>query len=131
MKYIRTYEALKFTDKNPKVGDYVLCEEDIPKWANDDFIKAYDYIATHVGKFVHKIKKVPDQDDDVWGDNIYIIEYENVPEEFHKFFSTTERKVKNKSKDKYYRRESVSNIKHISKNKEDLERILATKKYNL
>ena len=136
MKYIKTYEKINI--KEPKVGDYVICEEVIPKWGfkteNEDYLKTCNFIATHVGKFVHKIKKnVNDyEEDDIWVKNIYIIEYENVPKELRTFFSENESRVKNKSKEtKYYRRTQIDNIKHISKNKEELEAKLNANKYNI
>jgi len=101
MKYIRTYENLN----KPKVGDYVLCEEDeIPtsswhkrRWATENLLKVYNFISTHVGKFVCKLR------DNVMDDYRYIIEYENVPEELQRYFPY-EKSVKNKSKEKRYRR---------------------------
>ena len=113
MKYLRTYELY---ETKPEVGDYVICEESkIPKIKNfisNNIGRIFYYIDTDVKKF------------SVCKDFRYIVEYDNVPEYITDFFEDV-------WTEKQSRRMSLDEIKHWSKNKEDLEVILNTKKYNL
>ena len=99
---------------NPKIGDYVLCEEAFS--TNSANNKAIDqFIMDNIGQYIKDNK----------ANNAvsfpYIIFYENIPNNMKMkgVFIKGEREM------------SRNEIKHFSKNKEELEIILNSRKYNL
>jgi len=109
MKYIETYENMS----EPEIGDWVICK-DVNTFNEDNDI--IDFIDNNVGQII-KITKI-----------VYLIKYginfnkvEFEPESFG-FPSDDGLGV---------RRFQRSEIKHWSKDKENLEAILAANKYNL
>jgi hypothetical protein len=108
MKYLKTFEL----DKNePEVGDYVICEES--KYPN---IKKF--ISTNIGKIIYYIDDTESIGYKLYKNYRYIVKYNNMPKKFDSFNNKT-------------RRMKRDEIIHWSKNKEDLEIILNSKKYNL
>ena len=102
MKYLKTFEQ---NSNEPEPGDYVICEDSGTFTGElDEFIK------NHVGQFIQM---------DAVGD-FYIIRYENIPNYLKGGFYYNDCTIMERHE-----------IKHWSKNKEDLEIILSLNKYNL
>lgn len=74
MKYLQTYEQLNI--KNPKIGDYVLCDE---QDFTDEQVKKF--ITKNIGECVHILPYTGEDDYD------YLIRYENIPDELNNEFS--------------------------------------------
>jgi len=109
MKYIKEYS--NYSDVI-EIGEYVICSESIPDL--DDFLE------NNIGKYIGDVT-----DGTLVCPYKYIIEYRNVPISLLTYFhfeQNTEYKC---------RRESMRDIVYHSKNIEDLEAILAAKKYNI
>jgi len=114
MKHIKTYEHRSLHIDEPQVGDYVICRENfIP---DKDMV---DFISNNVGHLVM-----------IRGNNIesaafcgYIVQYENIPTDIRGFG-----RYDNFKNCRLMRR---FEILHWSKNKEDLEIYIDTRKYNL
>ena len=103
----------------PEVGDYVICDE-IPQ-SEPKFLYAevIDFLKNNVGK----IKKY-DVDTDYEGEGKYgyIVVYNNIPIGLVSYFMYANGKG---------RRMLEDDIKYWRKNREDLEMILSSKKYNI
>ena len=106
MKYLKKYEDTNIN--KPKVGDYVLCEEKYTENVTVQYQDVLNFISNNVGviKFIRN--------------NDFYVAYNNVPQELTRFF-----------RDENSRRMENSEIKYWSDNKEELEAILASKKYNI
>jgi len=113
MKFIKTYENMS----EPEIGDYVICQNP-PKWtsinkSNTEMLN--NFISSNIGKLVKN---------DIWHlpDNrnckLYIIEYQNIPNEIEEDF------IFNQSSHRAFLKE---HIKHWSKNKKDLESYISSK----
>ena len=90
----------------PEIGDWVVCNE-------SELYSYYDVInftSNNIGKYIR-------YDTDFMGP--YVIYYEEIPKTLEKYFSHNERNM------------SLDEIKYISKNKEELEYIIQTNKFNL
>ena len=119
MKYIKTFESLQ-NQNEPQVDDYVVVIRDIDYGDDSSKHKEYkDYISNNVGQVIKKNIK-------------YLsVFYENIPEEF-KFWHTNINigKLGNskilKVKDVEYK-----NVAFFSKNKEECEIFIASKKFNI
>jgi len=105
----RIYEKMNVND--PEVGDYVIAE------SNDFLTDLNEFTKNRIGKLYNIFKPL-------YADDLsYTIIYDNIPKEldFYKF--------------KIYDEEAISlnieDIKYWSKNKEDLEKVLMTNKYNI
>jgi len=105
MKYIKTFES---KNKTPEVGDYVICSE----IASTDTRETTDFIENNIGQII--------QDDD----DIYKIKYINPPLTGDFLHVSIDDPLR-------YRWAIRNRILHFSKNKEDLEAILAAEKFNL
>jgi len=89
---------------NPNVGDYVYCEE---KGISG---KLYDFIYSNIGQIISKNDII----------NTYKIKYENIPHGLdYGYFEDHCRTI------------NWFEIKYFSKNKEELELRLQSKKYNI
>ena len=117
MKYLKTYENLS----EPQIGDYVLANfkfDDI-EWAN--------YINQNIGELL-KIKN-----DGIF--KPYRVKYYVDDDAYKKFFEGDEEEedlIKFENDKRYIiMKFDISDIKVFSPNKEDLEMLLASKKYNL
>lgn len=104
MKYIKKFENLNI---EPEVGDYIIANS---KYASS---KLQKFFLTNIGEIINismgegnKLLYNTDYDPDM-------VESADVILDYNSWFFTTDE------------------ILHISKNKEDLEEILASKKYNL
>ena len=92
--------------EGPKVGDYVICEE-----GNLNF---KDFIESNIG-VIYK--------EDTFRNNKYYVKYKNIPINVKKGFI----RIDNANVRVMY----LDEILHFSSNKEELESILVSKKYNL
>jgi hypothetical protein len=118
MKYIKQYEA---NYNQPKIGDYVLCELDPIDNADDN--KLVSYIKNHIGIIIRK--KPSEIEINNRHKLLYHIKYEGITQDdYEDDYSLAE-----DTDDTFliWRKE----IKHWSKNKEELEFILSVNKYNL
>lgn len=106
MKYIKTYEEINI-DK-PQIGDYVILD------------KTFDaeFCSNNIGQIIKADPEVSVYFSELYGDHDYIVKYENMPKEPEEFIG-----------DKTFT--SFEWILYWSKNKEELEAILASSKYNL
>jgi len=106
MRYIKTFEKKK---RKPEQFDYVVC---LPG--------GIDFVEDNFGQIIHNELFVnPDGQMELF----YYVEYKNVPEKLKENFEN------------YYGADCFivieDEILYWSKNKEDVESYLATKKYNL
>jgi len=88
----------------PEIGDWVLCGEE----SSDDEISIF--VLNNVGQYIKN-------DNNSYYP--YVIYYYNVPKNLYDFFRNNERNMK------------LSEIQYCSKNKEYLEQIIKTRKFNL
>ena len=102
----KLYESIN--EDKPEIGDYVICEDS----TNGDK-NLLEFENTHIGRIF-----ADDHPLEEWN---YLVKYENFPFSLRSFFTFSENS----------RAFSLSEIKHWSKNKEDLEHVLNAKKYNL
>jgi len=117
MRYIKNYEKLNI--KKPKVGDYVLLNIK-KKYNNDIYNLCSDYENNHIGIVI-----------DVHKDG-YNIKYYNVPDNIKKALFHTINISYYDPDDYYYDINiSIDDIGYWSKNKKELEMILATNKFNI
>ena len=113
MKYIKVF-------REPKVGDYVACEENL-LFSSEDDLSNHNFISNNIGRITKIEEEGPYRDS--YKDKVYIayiVEYDNVP--------------KDKKYNILYFKNlffSLREIKFWSKNKEDVEEYLTAKKYNL
>ena len=121
MKHLKVYESL---DKvSLEIGDYVICRE------YTVFKELNEFISSNIGEY---IAFIPDYDDS------YVIRYNNIPKEMSKFFTIEARPGSNRDSEhernmQFYDCRSMifSEIIHWSEDREDLEIILNTNKYNI
>lgn len=113
MKYLKTYEFKSVV--MPKVGDYVIC--DVSRYTSDkEFI---DFISNSIGK----IKEIEYSNDSI----DYFIKYKNIPtDKIEDWFPDND--ILFASYSKIYKE---NDIKHWSKDKEELKALLSSNKYNL
>jgi hypothetical protein len=113
MKYIKLYEELNV--KIPQIHDYVLCVESEYEddTINESEINLNNFISSNIGIIIKVKISVKSKYD-------YHIKYENVPDDIAMYFEydNTRWSVK-------------SDIIHWSNDREDLEALLAIKKYNI
>ena len=102
MKYVKTYQ--KYMD-NQRLRDdyYVICHDNERNFLNDFF-------DNNIGQLIERDKHLQCG---------YCIEYENIPSNLMPYFFLNSIWL------------SRNDIKHFSKNKEDLELIIKSKAYNL
>jgi len=110
MKHLKLYE--EYEDSNePEVGDYILA-----KWKNaDDDHPANIFVTNNIGQLI-KIEK------DMYNIVTYLVKYNNIPKEIDIY--------KSMNNDTSFRFKKEDLIKY-SKNKEYLEMILQTNKFNI
>jgi len=115
MKYIKTFET---SNKRLNLGDYVICKEIPDMFDKENYKDIIEFEKNNIGKYV---KYIPDN-----GKFKYAIYYDDLPQKFKdKFF------MKEGDIDKYCRVMSRNEINYNSKNKEELEAIIAAKKFNI
>jgi len=101
MKYIKTYENI---DNEPKVDDYVLCEEE----TKDENVK--EYVKTHIGQI------------------LIIEDLLKTMYNYKVFYKNSNKYFGNNGNCRSMERNEII---HWSKNKEDLLPYLTANKYNL
>ena len=94
----------KINEVGPEIGDWVICKE------SDSDSEVDTFTSNNIGKYIR-------YDYDI--QYHYVIYYEDVPEDLQKYFSFNERNME------------LSEIQYWSKDKEDLEYIIQTSKFNL
>jgi len=120
MKYIKTFENIQ---KEPKVGDYVLCEDS----DNEDVIELSDwneYIRTHIGKVI-QIKPGTDL-----RSKIYVVKYKDVPNYIQKHFHYM---MDDEGNFIYHDRRGfyIEEIKFCSPSKKKVELMMKANKFNI
>ena len=107
MKYLKFFENEQISKKLPNVGDYVLCDESFKTELNN-------FINNNIGKII-KIE----HDSHI---TEYLVEYDLnlIPLGIKKYFIYNNRRLF-----------IIDEITHHSDNKDDLELILLSKKYNI
>ena len=107
-------------NNNLQIGDYVICES--AESSSDGSIN--NFLKSNIGKYVRYITKGKDYVEPYK----YAIEYDNVPNELYNYSDifSYESDIPN-----ICIRVSRDEILFNSKNKEDLETIIQSKKYNL
>jgi len=103
MKYLKTFE----NSNNPKVGDYVICNE----IENRDILS--EFISNNIGVVIRSF----------FGGS-YQVNYENIPDEIKKFFANDEKYDGLRG---MFRKEIID----FASSKEKLEIKLNIKKYNV
>ena len=123
MKYIKTFENL---NGEPKIGDYVICKEDFSIFVDvDDDVDFLYFLNNNIGQCVNIIKTQLNY-------NNFIIKYDNIPPKLKKYFTFDDKTGKKTIyKMTNCRRMSENEIFVFSPDKEYLETIIATNKYNL
>ena len=114
MKHIKKFDSKKDSSKKeePQIGDYVICEEPLTIHIFEELNR---FISSNIGQIVQIDDELPDR---------YFIQYLNIPENLKLFFKYL-KKITN------CRAMRRKNIIYWSRNKEDLEVILSSNKYNL
>lgn len=111
----KIYESIN--EGEPKVGDYVICHE---KTDNNALMyrKIEKFINSNIGKIVR-------ERDDIF---VFWVDFEEIPNDnkFKMFFSSGEVNTP-----ETWRKMKRKEIIYWSKNREDLEPLLASKKFNL
>ena len=113
MKHLKSFEN---NNQEPEVGDYVICEDCVS--LEEEF---KNFMCNNIGLIVEINPNT---------NYPYTLYYENIPDNIIDGFSC----VLNNNYEYDYkclRAMSREEIIHFSKNKEDLETILASNKYNL
>jgi len=114
MKYLRFFENSQIIeDDKYHIGDFVICKETNRVGSNDpEIYNFFNFIDNNIGKIV---------DTDAAGFD-YIVKYKKIPKNIQNYFYR---------KNNTSRGMSESEILYHSKNKEELETILFSKKYNI
>jgi hypothetical protein len=127
MKHLQKYEnfltdLFKKKSDEPRVGDYVLCERDNSNNHMGTAKLCSDFIENNIGLIINHLKsKISDSEE------VFRVKYENVPEKLKGGWFFHSKELINC----YYYITKKHEIKHWSKNREDLETILSANKYNL
>jgi hypothetical protein len=115
MRYLKTYEAI---NDNLQIGDYVICKTD----TGDE--KILNFLENNIGQYVRYITNKKEVVDNFR----YVIEYNNIPFELSNYSYTFSYEIDIPN---ICMRVDRDEIIFNSKNKEDLEAIIQSKKYNL
>ena len=116
MKYIKQYEDEEIIIKDElKLYDYVICEDAWMKSQKEkgrEYLEVNNILENNIGLYIQK------------DDETYTIKYDAniIPEHLIEYFSHNGPNTRN-----FYRIEII----HFSPNKEDLEAILSSTKYNI
>jgi hypothetical protein len=117
MKYLRKFESI---EDDPQIDDFVICCE-LPTPDNTTYpphIKKF--VDSNIGKY---IKHLPNNDE-----YSYLIQYDNIPEEYQKDFEYNEPLNENFVPNaRAMKREEII---HFSKNKKSLIPYITSIKYN-
>jgi len=116
MKYIKTFEELNIG--LPEINDYVICEVGDISY---NISNLNLFLNNNIGQIVNINKRF----------DIYQIAYQNIPDDISDMFISN---ISNMFINKYnndVRNMRREDIKYWSANKEELETLLSTNKYNL
>ena len=78
MKYLKEYEINNF---DLQIGDYVVCDE---QTTNNISLKMF--ISNNIGKYIRNVTGLQYSENNKFP---YLIKYENFPDEFSDYFSTS------------------------------------------
>jgi hypothetical protein len=120
MKHIKNFEDIK-ESQLPEIGDYVICKD--KSIALDEETK--EFISNNIGKIINiynsKIKVgIITKKQTIIPNTLYIVKYDNIPNIAKKWFGSDDS-----------RQMRLNEIIKFSKDKEELEDYLITKKYGL
>ena len=105
----------------PKIGDYVIINDELYKNGNLEF---YNFIKSNIGKVIDTKISNGNSLTGFSKEEIMLILFENIPDELSYY-----------KKNFFYKDNtracSVSSLKYWSENKKELETLLASEKYNL
>jgi len=90
----------------PEIGDLVVCNES-ESYSDSEIIT---FTSNNIGEYIRYDTEFMQP---------YVIHYEEIPKNLEKYFSHNERNM------------SLDEIKYISKNKDELEYIIQSNKFNL
>jgi len=121
MKHIKTYEEVNINE--PEVGDYAIIKNDsiyfnTTPWKSENDINYLNFIKSSIGYIFKKPNKTS-----------YLIKFENIPDIYNKYFQFSDYSDGLKFGNSILVYDD--DIEYWSKNKEELEHILAANKYNL
>lgn len=117
MKHLKAFEEINIS--NPHTGDYVICYSDSSRMIESNINL---FLSNNIGK-VFSVDDYNNQID---------VTYENIPDKLLNFFEG-KRKISSSEENKstYIITLGQSTIKHLSNDKQELEVILNTKKFNI
>lgn len=123
MKYLKTYEGINFGNNSkigdPKIGDYVICKEDDLYPNNKSINLLMKFLNENIGQCINIVN------------DLYYIEYNNIPELIEEFFRFDKKTGLIEKKVTNCRCMRSGEIIYFSSDREDLETILNVNKYNL
>lgn len=114
MKYLKTIEG--YTSDNVDVGDYVLVGGNVDLYhlrGIGDYASFMEYLKSNIG--IVNVSYINDR---------VRVKYDNIPQKLLRF-------VGHVTSVGYCIELDLVNISHVSSNKEDLEAIIQSKKYNI
>jgi hypothetical protein len=119
MKHIKNFEDIK-ESQLPEIGDYVICKD--KSIALDEETK--EFISNNIGiitnTLIMEIKITSGRKQTSIPNTLYIVKYDNIPNIAKKWFGSDDS-----------RQMRLNEIIKFSKDKEELEDYLITKKYGL
>ena len=128
MKYIKTFEQKKHKETlnigKPKVGNYIIYKDSKKSTCEVDILFD-EFVANNIGK-IYKKRKFASNLTTGEGSG-YLVEYDNIPKKIKDYFHTET----DNFNEPLIREAKKDEIIYWSKNKEDIEMILAAKKYNI
>jgi hypothetical protein len=123
MLFIKKYE--KFNNDRPKVGNYVICEENLGS-SSGIYKLLLEFISNNVGQIVSdNVRDLNFSEMEFSEKDIdYRVEYFNIPPEISQFFNI----VDDVRGNRLMRRHEIL---HFSSSKEEMELKLVSMKYNI
>lgn len=128
---ITKFKIFENINKQPKVGDYVIIDADEFNYFNDWNENVINFIKSNIGQIQSISSHVQGPNDESSKVRFYI-KFENVPDNIS-YSNFKNRKPRSLSvfSEKDIRGFLSNDIKYWSNNKDELEAILQSKKYNL
>ena len=120
MKHIIIYESYQNKTESPQPGDYVICKE------HTNFHTLKKFIKNNIGQFIeYRTRENTNRTyDHITPNYCYIIHYDNIPYNLSQHFEYANNLTN-------CRIMSLNEITHWSPNKQDLELIILSKKFNI
>ena len=115
MKYIKTFEN---SNNRLDLGDYVICKEIPDMFDKEKLYNVIKFEENRVGRYIKNKKNN--------GKFRYEVTYDDIPDKFKNFYFIIDHELH-----LYTRPMSRTEIIYNSKNKEELEAIIAAKKFNI